>query len=142
VVRVTRKEKTLILVTIGSPYIFANSQIKEIDAGRGTVPIIKDGRTLLPIRAIVEAIGGEVSWDAALKKVTIKLKDMIIELWIGNPQAKVKEINVYIDPENHDVKPEIINSRTMLPLRFIAESLGCEVNWNAQNKSITITYIN
>jgi hypothetical protein len=142
VVRVTRKEKTLILVTIGSPYIFVNSQIKEIDAGRGTVPVIKDGRTLLPIRAIIEAIGGEVSWDAALKKVTIKLKDVIIELWIGNPQAKVKEINVYIDPENHDVKPEIVNGRTMLPLRFIAESLGCEVNWNAQNKSITITYIN
>jgi len=67
---------------------------------------------------------------------------VIIELWIGNPQAKVKEINVYIDPENHDVKPEIVNGRTMLPLRFIAESLGCEVNWNAQNKSITITYIN
>lgn len=142
VVRVTRKEKTLILVTIGSPYIFVNSQIKEIDAGRGTMPVIKDGRTLVPIRAIVEAIGGEVSWDASLKKVTITLKDTRIELWIGNPQAKVKETTVYIDPENHDIKPEIINGRTMLPLRFIAESLGCDVNWNPQNKSITITYIN
>jgi len=47
---------------------------------------------------------------------------------------------VYIDPNNHSVKPIIINDRTMLPLRFVAESLGCDVGWVNDTRTITITY--
>jgi len=45
-----------------------------------------------------------------------------------------------IDPSNPNVVPEITNSRTMVPLRFVAESLGCEVEWLPDTKSIRITY--
>ena len=45
-----------------------------------------------------------------------------------------------VDSNNHDVKPIIVNDRTMLPLRFVAESLGCEVGWDNDTRTITITY--
>jgi len=46
-----------------------------------------------------------------------------------------------IDPENLDVFPEIINGRTMLPLRFIAENLGCTIEWDEKSKTIAIYYV-
>jgi len=122
--------------------MIVNGVKKEIDPGRGTKPVIipKWGRTVVPIRAIVEALGGTISWDGVARKVTIKLKGKIIELWIDNPKAKVNGIGKWIDPNNHNVKPIIVNNRTMLPLRFVAESLGCTVDWNGTTRTITITY--
>jgi hypothetical protein len=68
------------------------------------------------------------------------LKDTTIELWIGKPQATVNGQTKWIDDTNHKVMPEIINGRTMLPLRFVAESLGAKVDWEPNTKTITITY--
>jgi len=114
---------TLIL-QIGSSTFIVNGETRTLDSP----PIIKNGRTLVPIRAIVEAMGGSVSWDGTEKKVTITLKDSVIELWINKPQAKVNgELN-WIDDTNHKVIPEIINGRTMLPLRFVVETLGAKVD--------------
>jgi len=95
---------------------------------------------LSPIRAIIEALGGTIGWDGTERKVTIILKDTTIELWIGKNTAKVNGINTLIDSTNPKVVPEIINSRTMLPLRFVTENLGCDVQWNGTTKTITITY--
>jgi len=103
-------------------------------------PVIKNSRTLLPIRAVVEALGGTVDWDNAAKKVTVTLKSTHVELWIGNPQAKVNGATKWIDETNHKVVPEIINGRTMIPLRFVAENLGCDVQWDGTTKTITITF--
>ncbi len=59
---------------------------------------------------------------------------------IGNSVAVVNGNVVSIDSDNPNLVPEIINSRTMLPLRFVAENLGCDVQWNGTTKTITITY--
>jgi TusA-related sulfurtransferase len=136
------QEKITILLWIGNPNMSVNGIYKEIDPGRGTVPvIIKEwGRTLLPIRAIVEELSGEILWDGATRKVTILFKGSTIELWIDNPQAKVNGVTKWIDENNHNVKPIIINGRTMLPIRFVAENLGCEVLWDGNTKKITIIY--
>jgi len=104
-------------------------------------PIIKNGRTLLPIRAVVEALGGTVGWDAKTQAVTIRLGYNTIVLQIGNANASVNGQDKYIDPQNLKVVPEIINSRTMLPLRFVTENLGCTVDWDAVTNTVTITYI-
>ena len=61
-------------------------------------------------------------------------------MWIDKPQAEVNGVMEWIDPNNHDVKPIIVNSRTMLPLRFVVEHLGCTVGWDGTTKTITITY--
>ncbi|MEA3421987.1 MAG: stalk domain-containing protein, partial [Acidobacteriota bacterium] len=125
------------------PYMTVNGVSQEIDPGRrGTTSVIipEWSRTVVPIRAIVEALGGTIGWENATRKVTINFKGTVIELWIDNPKAKVNGIEVWIDIDNHDVKPIIVNDRTMLPLRFVAESLGCTVSWDNDTRTITITY--
>ncbi len=130
------KKETVIILQIGNKSFTVNGEIRTLDSP----PVIKNNRTLLPIRAVVEALGGTVGWDATERKVTIALASTTIELWIGKSTAKVNGVNTPIDETNPKVVPEIINSRTMLPLRFITESLGCTVEWYGATKTITIRY--
>ena len=129
--------ETVIILQIGAKNFTVNGETRTLDSP----PIIKNGRTLLPIRAVVEALGGNVDWSSSDKKATVSLGKNTIELWIGKPQAKVNGTTKWIDDTNHKVVPEIINGRTMLPLRFVAESLGATVDWNGDTKTITITYL-
>ena len=128
--------QTTIVLQIGNSTFTVNGVQNTLDSP----PIIKNSRTLLPIRAIIESLGGTVLWDATERKVTVSLGSITIELWIGKPTAKVYGIDTPIDATNPKVVPEIINSRTMLPLRFVTENLGCDVEWDGTTKTITITY--
>jgi outer membrane protein assembly factor BamB len=103
-------------------------------------PTVINDRTLLPARYVVEPLGGDVAWDEQEKKVTCILGDVTIEMWIDNPIAKVNGEEVQIDPHNPEVTPTIINDRTMVPMRFLAESLGCQTEWDAESKEIILTY--
>jgi len=125
-----------IILQIGKTKFTVNGNPRTLDSP----PVIKNSRTLLPIRAIIEALGGTVGWDATERKVTITLGSTSIELWINKPQAKVNGVLKWIDDNNRKVIPEIINSRTMLPLRFVTENLGATVSWDGTTKTITITY--
>jgi len=140
--KVIDEKSVIIILQPDNPIMTVNGSLQEIDPGRGTKPVIipEWSRTVVPIRAIVDALGGTISWDGIARKVTINFKGAIIELWIDNPQAKVNGIGKWIDDSNHNVRPIIRNDRTMLPLRFVAESLGCEVGWDPDTKIITITY--
>ena len=135
-------KETVIIMYPNNPYMTVNGVKKEIDNGRGTSPIIVPAwnRTVVPIRAIVEALGGTIEWDGVSRKVTIHFNGTTIELWIDKPQAKVNGKTEWIDNGNHYVMPIIKNSRTMLPLRFVAESMGCSVDWDGKTQKITITY--
>jgi len=128
--------QTVIILQIGKSNFTVNGISNTLDSP----PVIKNSRTLLPIRAVIEALGGSVSWDATERKVTVTLGSKTIELWIGKNIAKVNGIDTPIDSTNPKVVPEIINSRTMLPLSFVTESLGCDVQWDETTKTITITY--
>jgi len=125
-----------IILQIGNNNFTVNGSTRTLDSP----PVIKNGRTLVPIRAVVEALGGTVDWDASTKKVTVSLGSNTIELWIGKSVAKVNGADTPIDSTNSKVVPEIINGRTMLPLRFVAENLGCDVQWDGTTRTITITY--
>ena len=97
-------------------------------------------RTLVPIRFVSEFLGGTVDWNATTRTVTIKFGKNInneglkIELTIENTIVYVngKEVKT-------DVAPLIKDSRTFVPLRFIAETMGFNVEWNSANRSIAIT---
>jgi outer membrane protein assembly factor BamB len=104
-------------------------------------PTIRNGRTLLSARYLVEPLGGKIDWDGVERKVTCNLVDITVELWIGKPTAKINGVEVQIDPDNPEVVPTIINDRTMVPMRFIAESLDCEVEWLGDTKEIKVRYI-
>ncbi|MDR1642436.1 MAG: copper amine oxidase N-terminal domain-containing protein [Clostridiales bacterium] len=86
--------------------------------------VIENDRTLLPLRLVSETLGAEVGWDGAARKVTIKDAGNLIELVIGDTMAKVGGKSVALD-----VAPKIFKDYTYVPVRFVAESLGCEVGW-------------
>ena len=97
-------------------------------------PIIRNDRTMLPARFVAEALGASVEWDEAAQKVTITKENTVIEITIGSNIAFVNGMEVILD------SPAFIeNSRTYLPLRFIAENLGAEVEWNQELQQIYIT---
>jgi hypothetical protein len=131
------QKQTVIVLQIGNPMFTVNGTSKTLDSP----PVIKNGRTLVPIRAIIEALGGTVGWDGTARKATVALGRATIELWIGKNTARVNGVTTPIDAANVKVVPEIINGRTMLPLRFVSESLGCSIVWADATKTITITYL-
>ena len=102
-------------------------------------PIIENGRTLVPMRAIFEALGMEVSWDGPTKAVTGILKsqngdnDKVINLTIGNSMARVNS-----EEKTLDVPAKIVNGRTLVPVRFISESLDAKVTWDNETKTVII----
>ena len=104
-------------------------------------PFLIEGRTMIPIRFVAEQLGATVEWDGDTNKVTIQLMDTTLELWIGQSDALVNGTTVPIDPENANVKPLLISKRTMLPLRFVTENLGCDVGWDGATQKVTITKV-
>src|SRR5450830_269571 len=130
---------TTIKLWIGNASISVNGVQQPIDP-EGTKPVIVEGRTLVPIRAIIEAFGGSVAWESSTRKVTVTLGKDSLDLWIDKPQASLNGTALAIDSANATVVPVITNGRTMLPLRFVAESLGIDVEYDATSKMITLTY--
>lgn len=126
-----------IAMTIGNKTMLVDGKYMDIDPGKATVPVIKDGRTMLPIRALIEAMGGTVDYDSGDKKVTVKWNQKTVCIWIGK-----KTFSVDGTQKDMDVIPYISDTgRTMLPLRFIIENLGCAIDWDGGSHTATITYI-
>jgi hypothetical protein len=96
-------------------------------------PYIENGITRVPMRAIFEALGAEVEYDAKTKNITARKGNTIIKLVAGSSTATIngKEITLTASVENK-------NGSTMVPLRFVSEALGAEVIWDGDNKIITI----
>ncbi|WP_141553384.1 copper amine oxidase N-terminal domain-containing protein [Peptoniphilus sp. oral taxon 386] len=94
-------------------------------------PVIKNDRTLVPFRALLEKMGAEVKWDAVTKKVTAVKDGKEIILEIGNKTAVVDGKKVEMD-----VPAQILNDRTMIPLRFVSENLGYKVKFDNSTKGL------
>lgn len=127
-------EDTLIFLQINNPYMYANGIEKEIDEGRGTTPILDNGRTLVPIRSIIEECGGTVDWNQDTQTVTLNYNSDEIKLIINSNIAYLNSKKSTLD-----VAPQVINGRTMLPIRFIAEGFNYDVRWDDTKSVITIT---
>ncbi|MEZ4812079.1 MAG: stalk domain-containing protein [Caldisericia bacterium] len=124
---------------IGNKYWATNGYM--IEKPLDTAPMIRHDRTFIEIRSVTEKVGAEISWIANERAVVIKgLKGEDIKLKIGNPVAIVNGEEVQIDDAG--IIPFIENGRTMLPLRFVSESLGLVVSWDAEKKIITLLYEN
>lgn len=99
-----------------------------------TAPMVVAGRTLVSLRAIFEALGAEVNWDAENQEINCKQGSSFMILQIDNSDAMVNGKAVKLDT------PAIINnSRAYVPLRFAVESLGSDVQWVPQTKQVYIT---
>lgn len=97
-------------------------------------PIIINGTTLVPMRDIFEALDMEVYWNGETKTATGVKDGLTIDITIGNNKAYVNKT------EKSLLEPaRIVNGRTMVPLRFISESAGCEVSWDGTKREIVIS---
>lgn len=110
-----------------SVYVRNEKLILDVD------PVLVSGRTLVPLRAIFESFGAEVTWNQDTKTAKGELEGTIIELQIDNEIARVNG-----KPVKLDVPAIIVKGRTMVPVRFISESLGATVNWNQYYKNVLI----
>lgn len=128
-------ETTEITLQIGNPYLYINGARKNIDE-QGTVPLLRNSRTLLPVRAVVEAMGGTVNWINSSETVVMTLDGKSLNLQIGSRTAWDGSGNTY----QLDVAPILVQSRTMLPIRFVVEYFGGEVLWDNPTETVTINY--
>jgi hypothetical protein len=124
-----------LVFTIGKPIVVMNGVIVAMEAA----PVIENGRTILPVRYVATPLGAQVLWNSHDQKVTL-IGTSRIELWIGKPTARVDGIDTPIDPANSSVVPRIIGGRTMLPLRFITETFGADVAFEARTGTVTVTF--
>ncbi len=114
--------------------IFVGYDRKNIDfEPYGQKPVIENGRTLVPLRAIFETMGATVDWNNDTRTVTAARGDVTISLAIGSDQLYVNG-----EAKTLDVPAEIINGSTMVPARAVAEAFGCEVNWNNDARRVYI----
>lgn len=97
-------------------------------------PIVRSNRTLVPLRAIFETLGLTVGWDEATKTITGEKEGVKITLTVNSKDAVANDIPVKLDSP-----ATIVNRRTMVPVRFIAESLGADVQWEKDTKTVIIT---
>ena len=97
-------------------------------------PVIIKERTLIPARAVFESMGAEVKWDEDARLVEITMGASDIKLTIDSNTAFVNGADVKMD-----VPAMIVNDRTLIPVRFVAESLSCGVNWDDQSRTVILT---
>jgi hypothetical protein len=126
--------KVTLVFTVGKPTVVMNGVTVPME----TAPVIENGRTILPVRYIATPLGAQVLWNAKEQKVTL-IGSKKVELWIGKPIARVDGFDVLIDPANPNVAPRIVGGRTMLPLRFISETFGAEIVYDAKLRTVTVT---
>ncbi|MDD4726624.1 MAG: stalk domain-containing protein [Tissierellia bacterium] len=126
----------IIILILLSSVSFAEPIMINLDGSQLSMPIdpiLHDGRTLVPLRPMFEALGARVDWDNDTRTVTATLDDKIIILQINNKIATVNGNEIELD-----VAGKLINGSTFIPVRFIAESLGAKVDWNPNSKTVII----
>ncbi|MCF8010886.1 MAG: copper amine oxidase N-terminal domain-containing protein [Clostridiales bacterium] len=97
-------------------------------------PKIKEGRTLIPLKGVLDELGASLSYNGAKNQVTVASNNQKIILNIGEKTAIKKGKTIKMD------QPAVIeNGRTLIPLRFVGERLGYSVDWNGETQKITVT---
>lgn len=112
-----------IVMQIGNKTVNAYGKAIASDAA----PLIINNRTMVPIRIVTETLGGEAFWNEDMQTVTLTIDGKTITMQIG------------IVLEKYGVAPIIIDNRTYVPIRFVAEELGAAVDWNENAQEIVIT---
>jgi hypothetical protein len=133
-VKMVVKEKSMenkqtIELTLDSLKAKINGQERILD----TAPTLVNNRTMVPLRFIGEALGAEVTWNGEDRSVSMKLDEKHVRLQIDNSEATVNGNKVMMD-----VPAQIINDTTMVPVRFVSESLGQEILFDSETRKITI----
>lgn len=111
---------------------------KEAREGKKThiltsAPYTKDGRTMLPFRFVGEIMNAQVNWNPSIRTASYLLNGKIIDVTIGSKHAKINQEQITLD-----TAPELKDGSTMVPVRFITESLGARIEWKPDTQQIII----
>ncbi|WP_165972200.1 stalk domain-containing protein [Paenibacillus piri] len=121
-------QKSRVLVLVNGLYL-------QTVFGSGAEPFIENGRTMIPLRALADAFGFEVSWEQSEQKITLKNDDKMIILYIGKSDMLVDGEKLKLD----EAVPMIKHDLTFLPVRQLAEILGVKVEWDGDTRTATFT---
>ncbi|GFZ97548.1 hypothetical protein GCM10008018_49750 [Paenibacillus marchantiophytorum] len=127
--QLTSLPKNTVKLTVNKKQVTLNDKPLTLEQA----PTIVNDNTLIPLRFVTEALGGNVKWDEKERKVTVIRGDKLIDLWIDNSDLIVNGQRV-----TAEVAPKIMNNVTMVPLRLISEKLGFKVGWEPKNYGITL----
>lgn len=112
-----------------APTVTINGRVMSFDVS----PVIENGRTLVPLRDIFEALGAVVDWDGAARTVIAQKNNTTVRLTIGSNIAYRNNDRLTLE-----VPPRLVQDRTLVPVRFVAESLGATVAWDEDNYTVEI----
>lgn len=119
---------------LAAPKVFVNGSQIKFDVE----PVIDDGRILVPLRAIFQALNANVEWDGGTKTIVATSRHgEVLTLQVGNTQARLEKNGTYRDI-TLDVPPKIIDNRTLVPIRIVGESFNKDVKWEAKALSAYI----
>ncbi len=127
----------LILSLLAVPVLASDNVTVTVDGTRLTFdqqPIIENGRTLVPVRAIFESLGATVDWEPATETVSAYQGSSHVVMQIGSQIMIQDGKTVWLD-----VPPRIVGSRTLVPLRAVSEAFGAHVEWIAETQAVVIT---
>ena len=130
--------KRIILLSLAALFAFSGTALAyptiELDGGKietDTAPITEGGRTLVPARAVFEALGGDVGFEDGTTTVLLDGHEIIIKTGSDTMTADGAEIKL-------DVPAMISNGRTLIPLRAVAESAGIDVSWDEKTETVKL----
>ncbi|MEF3309103.1 stalk domain-containing protein [Paenibacillus sp. GYB004] len=125
----TEPSKNTVKLTIDQKSLTVNGAGIQLDQA----PVIVEGNTLVPVRFVVEAMGGKLTWVDEERKVVIMKDNHLIELWLDK-----KDLIADGERITAEVPPVLMTERTMVPLRIIAENMGWKVTWDEMTRSVTL----
>jgi hypothetical protein len=125
---------------MGSPYMTVDGVQKEIVEGKNVKPVNLNGHMFIPIRGVIEGFGGKVAWYEKNKQISCTLDGQVATVWIGSTTLSLRKQNTIGSStiKKMDAVPQIIDSHIMVPLRSVVENLGCTVELNESDNTITI----
>ena len=123
-----------VVCRLGSPVMLAGSTLLPIDpSNTQTTAQLLGGRTYLPVRGFLEAIGATVGWNQADQQITINYHDYIVDLWIGQNTVLINDLR-----QTLEAPPRLVGGRAMVPARLISELLGIGVEWDNESQQVTL----
>lgn len=129
-----RKQDVIALkINTGSAYAYGKMTAIDPDNSK-VVPYLKNDRTLVPLRFVSETLGAEVQWENGWDYCYVVKGDKKIKITFNSADIEVNGQVV-----TYDAPVEVVQDRTMVPIRFISEQLGYDVKWNQANQLVIIT---
>jgi hypothetical protein len=133
---ITFTNVTEVNLWIGNYWAFINDDSISLESP----PIIYNSRTMVPLRFLADALSVQIEWEPKTRKITLHQGEKRVVLYIGQKEALVEQAGISTTVQL-DAPPIIVNSRTLVPLRFLSEVFRTTVEWYPEFKHISISYV-